>query len=705
METADRHHKFEILAVNEDGESVYRWQFSRGEFDLRSKTLRSEKSTQTLDRSAALLLQYFLLHPNQIVSKQALIQFAWAGRVVTENSLFKAITRLRDALDDPHCELLQVEHGYGYRLVTEVRALVIASQVELDQHSLNNDSARRERSGQITQENFSVADSKSDSSNYATLDSIVHSRATSRFGFSQIQAFFVVRRVPVFATLAVLLIGLMQILPTKQKASVASTTATDRVTASSSTNTRASIAILPFVDLSSQQDQRHFADGLSNQLLDALSSLPQVDVAIHRDSSIGKVDSIEVKNIGSKLGVRAILEGSVQRSGDRIRVSVQLMDTKSGFQIWSKTYDRAFADLFVMQDDIARSIFDALRIQLLPEQLQAIQRHRTKSPEAMEQYLLAMSMFKDDETAHRRSIDALERALELDPNFVDARFRLADWLGFSGLYADTAEEALAGKVRAFKELNQILLLEPNHAGALYARGAYRYSHYWDWLGAIKDIDKAGKQTGKNTISYALNMARLSAALLQWDATLAYTAEIEKNPSDAFACTVRAYHLIALKRYQEASACLDSALLADPLDEHAHYYRGLIALLQAKSGDALLSFERSAHALRMTGLPMAYFSVGDQKSSDQYLRVLQDRYGHILPYQVATVHAWRGEPDLAFQWLQRAVELRDASIMYLAFDPMLNSIRSDPRFPALMQQVGLTEAIKKAGENGIFDQQI
>jgi serine/threonine-protein kinase len=150
-----------------------------------------------------------------------------------------------------------------------------------------------------------------------------------------------------------------------------------------------------------------------------------------------------------------------------------------------------------------------------------------------------------------------------------------------------------------------------------------------------------------------------------------------------------YHLIGQRRYDRASEVLAQAVRNWPLDEHAHYYLGLVELLQGRPAQALPHFEDSAHVLRLTGLAVAHHSLGDRAASERDLRLLIERYGHILPYQAAEVYAWRGEPDLAFRWLDRTLELHDASVMYLKFDPLLDSLRGDPRFAAVLAKVNLT----------------
>jgi serine/threonine-protein kinase len=347
------------------------------------------------------------------------------------------------------------------------------------------------------------------------------------------------------------------------------------------------------------------------------------------------------------------------------------------------------SEIFAMQDDIARAIVGALRIKLLPEQLQDLARHGTNSPEAFTQLLLAQHLYKDDETSQRRTLAAFERAVELDPNFVEAWLGLADILGHSGLYADTADEALAGKRRAMKILDRVIALAPERPDAYFLRTDFKYAHWWDWKGAEADLEHGALLSSRDSEAYLMRRCRLSAALGRMpEAIAAARRAVEINPMSGWAWTVMGYHYTAIGQFDQARDVLTQATRVQPLDEHAHYYLGLGEVLQGRPATALSHFEDSAHFLRLTGVAIAQHSLGNPAASERNLQLLISRYGHITPYQAAEVYAWRGEKDKAFAWLDRSHELHDASFMYLEFDPLLRGLHADSRFGTLLAQLDL-----------------
>jgi eukaryotic-like serine/threonine-protein kinase len=617
-----------------------RWRFGAVEVDEPRATVSVDGVPAALDRSSYEVLRRLVHAAGQVVSKEELLQAGWPGRVVTENSLAKAVGRLRLLIGDADGEVLRVVHGYGYRLATTVAR--DRGDGDADVATIAAIAPRQ------------VAPDATGTTPPAT--------ASSRG-----------RRAIVWLFAALALAG-----------SVISVVQLHGGAASDPP--AESIAVLPFADLSPAQDQAYFADGLADELLQALDRVPQLRVAGHT-AAFAHRDS-DPKAIGSDLQVATLLTGSVRRSENRIRVTVRLLKTSDGYQIWSQTYDRPVTEMFALQDDITRAIVEALRIELLPEQQRGLVRHRTSNAAAYDEYLLAHEVFKDDETAHRRSIAHFERAVELDPQFVDAWIALADLLGHSGLYADTAEEGLAGKRRALDILDRVVAMAPDQPAAFLKRGTMRYAHWWNWSGAEADFARCAELAGADDPGLLLERARLRAAVGRMpEANALLQRATEVDPTSA-GWRVLGYHLLSLGQFDRAREALAHALHARPLDEHAHYYLGLTELLQSRPQAALPHFEDSAHVLRLTGLALAHHSAGDAAASERDLQLLISRYGHILPYQVAEVYAWRGESDRAFEWLARARALHDASFMYLEFDPLLRPIRGDRRLTELLVQLGL-----------------
>lgn len=614
------------------------WRFGAVVLDEHDASVSVDGARVAIDRSGFDLLHCLMRHAGDTVSKDDLMRAGWRGRVVTENSLAKSIGRLRQALNDPNGEILRVVHGFGYRLVAHVERVAI----------------------------YAVDPAP------APAQSVPPTDATQRMPAW--------RRLPLTAVFASLLVLL-----------ATGTIIALHVPASHSANAAAppSLAVLPFADLSPAHDQQYFADGLAEELLDDLVRLPQIKLAARTSSFAFRDQQADIQTIGKQLHVDTVLEGSVRESAGRIRVTVQLIDAETGYHNWSQTYDRPVTELFAMQDEITRAIISALRIELLPGQLHDLAQRGTDNPQAYQEFLLARYLFKDDETAHRRAIAHLERAVSLDPHYIDAMLTLADTLSFSGLYADSAEEALAGKKRAMDLLDRIIAQAPQRPEAYFIRAERKYAQWWDWAGGRADIESGKARSSEDDDTYLRARCRLEAALGDLNSSIALAQRATQlDPQSGWAWTVMGYHYIGQGNFDQARNALTQAINNVPLDEHAHYYLGLAELLQGHADRAIPHFEDSAHVLRLTGLALAHHTLGDAAASERELQLVISRYGHILPYQAAEVYAWRGDKDNAFAWLDRAEQLHDASFMYLEFDPLLRNLHSDPRFRALLARLRL-----------------
>lgn len=614
-------------------------------FDRGVRVLEHGGVTVDLDRASAEILAFLLDHRGEVMGKESLLAVAWPGRIVSDNSLNKAIGRLRTALRDDEQRYLRTVHGYGYRLAADVPIAPMSA----DRPEPATDTALRDRSTEAEPSD----------------------RPPS-----------LLKRRRWIAALA-----LAALAAAASIAAFAPWTPAARVPPASS------IAVLPFAHLGQNRDEDYFSDGLAEELIVQLSRLPQLRVAGRTSAFAWRDKGADVRTIGTSLNVATVLEGSVRKSGDRLRVTVQLVGVANGYQLWSQMYDRPVSELFAMQDEIARAVVAALRIELLPEQIKGLARHQTNNAEAFREWLLARDIFKDDETAHRRAIEHYERAVRLDPDFIDAWIDLADLLGFSGLYADSADEALEGKRRALSILDRVIEKAPDRVDAWLKRGAYKYAHWWDWAGAERDFDEAARRGSRDHSMYLLEMGRLRAALGRLPEAITFEQRATEVDPTGGAWTVMGYHQLSLGQYDAARHALQQALRNVPLDEHAHYYLGLIELLQGNATAALPHFNDSAHVLRLTGQAIAHHSLGDAAAAQRDVDLLASRYGHVLPCNVAEAYAWLDDKDKAFEWLNRAYELRDASFMYLTFNPLLRNLRGDPRFDELLGKVNLLNVPK------------
>jgi TolB-like protein/DNA-binding winged helix-turn-helix (wHTH) protein/tetratricopeptide (TPR) repeat protein len=610
-----------------------------------------------LDRSSHELLRCLLQQSGATVAKEQLLRAGWPGRVVSENSLTKSISRLRQALDDPDGVLLCTVHGYGYRLAS--RAELLPGRTAATAGS---------SSGAEGEESQSTA------------PSIPTPARPERRGNRR------------WIGLSVVVLALLTVYgwmhwrePTSSDASPDAATTAARATA----QMNPSIAVLPFADMSQARDQAYFSDGLADELLDQLAQLPQLRVAGRTSSFSFRGKDDDVASIGRKLNVSTVLEGSVRKSGDRIRITVQLINVADGFHMWSETYDRTMTDLFVVQDDIARSVVAALKLQLMPGQVVAMSRHRTDNPEAYRQWLIGQSMQRlVSPDSDRRAIAAYEQAISLDPKFVSAYISLADVLGGDADYADSAAEVAAGKDRSLKLMDRAIVLDPNLADSYLARADFLYYTKWDWAGAQRDLDTFARLHPEPSYSALQHQSRLFSALGRIrEAIVLDERSLEIDPlSDSWG--VLGYHHAVLGEFSRARRALKRAYELYPLNNHVNWYIGLTSLLEGKPTEAMTEFDRSGGGFRLAGMAMAQFDAGQDAASIESLDKLKARFGNGYAYQIAAVHAWRGETEPAFAWLDRARTQRDASLIYMKFDPLLRKLHGDPRYRAWLKEMKL-----------------
>jgi TolB-like protein/DNA-binding winged helix-turn-helix (wHTH) protein len=639
-------------ASRRPGAQPGRWRFAAFELDETSGRLLVAGQWHALDHGSYGVLLALLRQCGVLVGKDALLQAGWPGRVVSENSLPKAIGRLRQLLGDAEGALLCTAHGYGYRLATHAEwspsgGHAVAAPARVDAPSSSPPAVATPR-GRL-------------------------------------------RPLLLFALLLAVAVGAYTLARLEPAATPVASGAS---VAAADVGDARSIAVLPFADMSQAHDQRYFSDGLTDELLDRLAQLPQLRVA-SRTSSFALRDSTEgVGAIGRQLGVATVLEGSVRRDGDRVRITVQLIKVRDGFHLWSETYDRRMTDIFAVQDDIARSVVQALRVRLLPGQDDQVSRHRTKSVAAYNEFMSGRGLeYLGTPDNDRRAIAAYERAIALDPEFSTAYAALANVLGGDARYADSPAQVAAGKLRSIELMDRAITLEPDRAELYLARADFLYSTRHDWHAAQRDLDIAARLYGdRHPSELLMRQCRLYAVLGRIpEAIAAERLAIAGDPQSNWAWSLLGYHLAVDGQYAQAHRALARAAQFKPDDDHTPYYEGLAWLLDRNPRQAIAAFERSGSEFRLTGLAAAQFDAGNDSVSRTYLQTLQTRYAPTGAYQAAQAHAWRRENDQAFEWLERAAAQQDAGVMYLRFDPMMRRLHGDPRYQSWLQRLKLDDA--------------
>jgi serine/threonine protein kinase len=447
-----------------------------------------------------------------------------------------------------------------------------------------------------------------------------------------------------------------------------------------------SVAVLPFIDMSEKKDQEYFSDGLAEELLDLLTKIPGLQVIARTSSFSFKGKSDDIPTIARKLNVANVLEGSVRRSGDRLRVTTQLVRADTGVHIWSETYDRELKDIFKVQDNIAAAVVTALKLQLLPSEHIA-GAHRTDNTEAYTQYLLGRQFeglhSLDD---YRRAVAAYRKAIELDPNFAAAYAGLST----AQFWASDQTGDAAGVEQAMSAAEKAIALEPEQVDGYTARAYLRITVTWDWTGAQADLEKAlTLDPGNSAIQSGYGVLKLTLGQLP-EAVAALRKSVELDPLSSEAWNWLGYTLTANHEFASAQQALARALQISPGSEFALSNSVELHLLQGHALEALPVAQQITRVWRLYSLATTQHSLGHAKESQQALNLLIAEYSREAAYQVAEVYAWRGEKDKAFEWLERAYHQRDTGLTEIKISPMLWNLHADPRFAAMVRKMNLPE---------------
>ena len=445
-----------------------------------------------------------------------------------------------------------------------------------------------------------------------------------------------------------------------------------------------SIAVLPFVNMSSDKDQEYFSDGLTEELIDLLSQVPDLRVPARTSSFYFKGKSEDIATIAQKLRVAHVLEGSVRRSGQTMRVTAQLIRADDGYHLWSKAYDRDVKDIFKVQDEIAATVVEALKAKLLPAQ-ELTGRHRTANPEAYKQYLLGTQLrLRDTPASMPQALIAFRRAITIDPNYAAAYSALseAEWRA-----GDMGVGDPASVERANDAADHAIALAPDSPEGYWARGQIRNYYYFDWEGARSDYQKALTLDPK-FVPALIQQGDLQATLGQVSDGIATVHKaLALDPMSVFAWRRLERFYTHSHQFSEARQAVDRLQQLDPLDVGGRSAVDL-DLLAGRPQAALAAGDKEVSHYRYVIIAMAQYSLGRPDESKRALDSLIKLAANSLAYQIAEVYAWRGEKDQAMQWLERAYQQHDGGLTYLAYDRYLDKLRGDARFRALLARLKL-----------------
>jgi TolB-like protein len=450
-----------------------------------------------------------------------------------------------------------------------------------------------------------------------------------------------------------------------------------------------SIAVLPLSDLSAGKNEEYFADGMAEELLNLLAKVPGLHVAARTSSFSFKGKSEDLRAIAEKLNVGHILEGSVRRSGDRLRVTTQLINASDGYHLWSETYDRQLTDVFAVQDDIARAVVAALKLKLLAGS--GTRQRATANGVAYNQYLLGRQFYlRSNLEDYRRAKEAYRKAVDLDPGYAPA------WAGLSlaGYWvaeeADSATTIASGFDRARADAEKAVALGPDIADGYRARGSIRAQVSWDWVGAAADLQHAILLEPENAdalSTYAGVVLRPTGRLEEAASDFRKAATLDPlNPRIWGALGLT---LLSLGQLEPARAALGRSLEISPSQSFTAFNLALTFLLEKRPAEGLAMAQRSSTEIfRLLGAALAEHDLGHAAESQRLLDQMIAKHAHSDAYQIAEVYAWRGENDSAFVWLERARAQHDGGLLIAKIDSTLRALRGDRRWKPMLAAVHL-----------------
>jgi TolB-like protein/Flp pilus assembly protein TadD len=449
-----------------------------------------------------------------------------------------------------------------------------------------------------------------------------------------------------------------------------------------------SIAVLPFVNLSGDKEQEYFSDGLTEELLNSLAEIDALQVAARTSAFSFKGRDNDIDAIGRKLNVATVLEGSVRRSAHTVRITTRLINTVTGFHLWSKTYDRDLGDVLKLQTEIATAVASALKVTLLGNEAAKIELGRSRNPGAFDAYLRGSRAVRSGQGAssYQSAIAGYTEAIRLDPNYALAfaarSLALSDYAGEFASGAGIREF----RVKAEADVHEALRLAPELAEGHLALGRFLASSL-DYTHASEAYERA-MALAPGDAEVLADSGRFAVSMGRFDAGLAAVRHaVALDPLNPRSRAGLGEALFWARRYQEAVATFGEVISLEPDFKRAYGFRGVAYYWLGDLQSARSSAEtKPDHWSSMWCLAVTYEKLRRHADAEAELEKLRAAFGDNSAYQCATIYAVWGNTDKALECLARAVRLPDAGVVYVKTDALMDPLRSDPRFQAIEREL-------------------
>jgi TolB-like protein/DNA-binding winged helix-turn-helix (wHTH) protein/Flp pilus assembly protein TadD len=594
------------------------------------------------------VLAYLVVHAGRVVSQDEILEALWPETHVNPEVLRRYILEIRKILDDRPGEPVFIETvpKRGYRFVGPVTDMVVA----------------------VAPSAIPAKEPPSDESPSAIekpVLSVAHREPESTSLVTRVGRFAIV---PVIVIIAVAIGQYFRF-------------SGARVSDRPSTNT--SVAVLPFVDISPAKDQEYFSDGITDQLISDLARVPGLKVVGRSSVFQFKGKNEDLREIGRKLGVANVLEGSVRRQGNSVRITAELIKADDGFQLWSRSYDRELKDIFSVQDEIAQSTTQALQLNLLGQNLQNTNSQAYQAY-LQAKYFIGQGRSKDDLD---KALTYADTAIKLDEKFAPA------WALRAEIRNTMAEAELIDVTQGYREARddaeRAIVLDPNSAEACLALATNQLDYDWDWDAANSFVTRAAVLEPGSTevLRVRSNLYWVLGDLEQAIKLREQLVALDPLRADSFLDLAFLQYLAG--RYKEADTNLQKGLDLNPQAAFGNFTRALVFIAQGMPRQALAATEKEqSDWAKLTVQALADHALGREQDSRAALTELIGKHATDSAFQVAEVYGFRGEPDKAFAWLGRAYEQRDTGLIMIKTDPLLKGLRHDQRYVALLKRMRL-----------------
>ena len=455
-----------------------------------------------------------------------------------------------------------------------------------------------------------------------------------------------------------------------------------------STLAQKSIAVLPLLNESGNSGDEYFSDGLSEELISALAQVKGLKVIGRSSSFRFKDKKTDVKTIGEELGVSTLLEGTVRKQGDQVRIVAELINTADGSELWSRTFDRELKDIFAVQAEIAEAVATSLELTLLGTEDGSAQKASTKSMEAHNAYLQGHFYFQRRNLEdYRKAVGFFDQAIRFDSDYALAYAERSEaWAWIGDLSSEKKKEAWKA---AGSDAEKAIAVDPNLAEAHAALGWVRFFIEWKFAEGLAELRRAQQLSPWNPTASDL-LARVVVYFGQFEqAEKVARQSIELDPLAYQARISLARVLFAEGKLDETEAAARKAAELQPTAAGNHRFQVFVAIQRGDGEAALREAQLEPNeGYRRFELALADYTRGERRAADEALAELIAKDRDFLAYQVAQVYGWRGENDKAFEWLQVSLDTHDTGTVSLLIDPLLRGLQHDPRYKSLLTKIGL-----------------